>query len=105
MPKAEPIDSRLQILGGLVLILLLTYTLQIVNIALGSSAIVSAVIGVMRYGTIASIGLLARPWPMKVAIAVGSLTLLVLDLLALSGIFSIYDAVAPEPQPFIYFQF
>ena len=61
---------------------------------------------VLRYGLLAGIGLLARPIPLKVAVAFFAFVFLVVDVLATTGVFSLYSAVMPRPtEPFIYFQF
>lgn len=57
----------------------------------------------VRFALLAAVALLVRPWPWKLVL----LSVLIwggLDLLATSGLFSVYDLLRPESS-FPYFQF
>lgn len=105
MTSLSASDQRISIMGWLTVCLALYPATHIISSAFDHPVAVTILQALLRYGLVAAIGLLARPVAVKVLVVVLSLSFLVIDVLAATGLFSVYAAVRPEPEPFIYFQF
>lgn len=105
MPTDSKLEQQNLIMGLLALCLAVYPATHLASAALDYPVALGVVQAFVRYGLVAGIGLLARPIPIKVAVVALSLVFLVMDVLATTGLFSVYAAMRSEPAPFIYFQF
>jgi hypothetical protein len=62
-------------------------------------------IGVLRAVLLLAIGVFVRPWPLRIVIAFAVLLFIALDVLAITGVWNVYEPPWRENDDFIYFQF
>jgi predicted tellurium resistance membrane protein TerC len=64
----------------------------------------AAGVALLRYALLAVAALLVRPWPWKLVLLPSVLLWGLLDLLSITGVFSVYGLLRPA-EDFVHFQF
>ena len=105
MTREQPGASRELAMGAMALGLALLPILHVLNGWAGSLPAVSVVLTLIRYALLGGIGLMLRSGGLRGAIVALAVIFLVLDILAVTGVFSIYDNPFRPEEDFIHFQF
>ncbi|MFH1463865.1 MAG: hypothetical protein ABIO70_05735 [Pseudomonadota bacterium] len=91
-------------LGLTLLVFLWTAVLHILIGPLAAATWPHMLIVLVRYALLVAAGALVRPWWLALGVVGSALLWGLLDLLATTGLFSVYSLLVPS-EPFLYFQF